>query len=104
MWKRVKDNFDTGIEKVKWFSSLLNERVKVEISLFKLLNRSSGMEKKRSELMRIIGERVFDLRRSTDKGFLRDPAIMAALNDIEQLDSELEDVRRQVSEIDRIEI
>lgn len=103
MWKRVKDNLDSGIEKVKWFSSLMNERVKIEISLFRLLHQSTEMEKKRAELMKTIGAKVFELRNRQEKHVLRDPAILEAMNDLEKLDAEIEDTKKKASEIGKIE-
>ena len=103
MWKRVKNNLDSGTEKVKWFSSLMNERVKIEISLFKLLYQSTGLEKKRAELMKTIGERVFELRNRQEKHVLRDPVILEAMNDLERLEAEIEDTKKKASEIGRIE-
>jgi hypothetical protein len=103
MWKRIKGNFDSGVEKVKWFSSLMNERVKVELSLFKLLSQSAEMEKKRAALMKTIGERVFELRHGAEKQVLRDPLILDAMHNLEQLDAEIEDVRKRASEIEKIE-
>ena len=103
MWKRVKDNLDAGIEKVKWFSSLLNERMKIEISLFKLLYQSAEMEKKRVALMKAIGARVFELKNGPERQVLRDPVILDALKALEELNAELEDVRKKASEIEKIE-
>jgi len=103
MWTRVKDNLDSGIEKVKWFSSLLNERLKIEISLFKLLYQSAEMEKKRAALMKTIGERVFKLKNGPEKQALRDPVILEALKSLEELNAEIEDVRKKASEIEKIE-
>lgn len=103
MWKRIKENLESGVEKVKWFSSLLNERVRVEISLFNLLHQSADMEKRRTALMKTIGERVFELRHAHEKQLLRDPAVLEALNNLERLDAEIEDVRKKVSEIGKIE-
>lgn len=103
MWKRVKDNLDSGVEKVKWFSSLFNERIKVEISLFKLLFQVSEMEKRRTELMRTIGERTFELRQVPEKQLMRDPVIQEAIADIEKLNAALEDVKKKVSEIEKVE-
>lgn len=104
MWKRIKENLDAGIERVKWFSSLLNERVKVEISLFKLLHQSAEMEERRTALMKTIGERVFELRHVPDKQLLRDPVILDALSNLERLDADMEDVRKKVSEIGKVEV
>lgn len=103
MLRKVKDNFDAGIEKIKWFASLLNERVKVEISLFSLLYQSAEMEKKRAALMRTIGERFFELRNSSEKHLLKDPAILDAIKTLDRLDSEMEDVRKKASEIEKLE-
>ncbi|HYA31875.1 MAG TPA: hypothetical protein VED67_03885 [Thermodesulfovibrionales bacterium] len=103
MWKKVKDGLDSGVEKVKWFSTLLNERVRVEISLFRLLHQSSEMEKKRDGLLRTIGEKIFELRNSTEKQILGDPVITQAMTDLEALDVELNELRKRASEIEKIE-
>ena len=103
MWKRVKDGLDSGIEKVRWFSTLLNERAKVEISLFKLLHQLSEMEKKRAGLLKTIGEKVFELRNSREKQVLVDPIITQAIAELETLDTEIDEMRKRVSEIEKIE-
>ncbi|HXX81747.1 MAG TPA: hypothetical protein VEI46_09365 [Thermodesulfovibrionales bacterium] len=103
MWKRVKDNFESGTEKVKWFSSLLNERVKIEISLFKLLYQSAEMEKKRAELMKTIGAKVVELRNRQERHILRDPDILEAMNELERLEAEREDTRKKAADIGKIE-
>jgi hypothetical protein len=103
MWKRVKGNLDSGVEKVKWFSSLLNERVKVEISLFRLLHQSDEMEKQKNALLKTIGERVFELRNDSEQHVLRDPVIQDAVKALGKLDADLEDVRKRASEIEKIE-
>jgi predicted transcriptional regulator len=103
MWKKIKDNFDSGMGKVRWFSSLLNERLKIEFSLINLLHQSSEMEKKRAELMKTIGERVYDLRNGPARLVLGDPVITEAFHKLETLDAEIEDLRKRASEISRIE-
>lgn len=99
MWKRVKNNLDSGIEKIKWFSSLLNERVRIEISLFKLFYRSSEMEKERASLMKTIGERVYELRRGPGKHSIKDELITETIKKAETLDAEIEDMRKKISDI-----
>ncbi len=103
MWKRIKDNFDSGTEKVKWFSSLLNERVKIELSLFSLLYQSAEMEKKRAAFAKTIGERVFELRDASERHILRDHVIIEALTSMERLDAEIEDMRKKAAEIEKVE-
>jgi hypothetical protein len=103
MWRKVKDNLDSGVERVKWFSSLVSDRLKIEIALVKLLYRSSEMEKKRAALMTEVGEKVYGMRNGPDKNVLRDPDVVQTLRQLESLDAEIEDLRKKASEISRLE-
>lgn len=103
MWKRVKNNFDAGIERIKWFSSILSERMKIEFSVIKLVSDRDKKEKDRAEKMRLIGERVFELREQQDKNVLKDKVIADSISAIEKLDSEIEDIKKKVSEISKVE-
>ena len=103
MWKRIKNNFDSGIERIKWFSSILSERMKIEFSVIKLVSDRDKKEKERAEKLRLIGERVFELREHHDKNVLKDKVITSAISEIEKLNSEIEDINEKVSEISKVE-
>lgn len=103
MWKKIKNNFDSGIERIKWFSSILSERMKIEFSVIKLVSDRDKKEKDRAEKMRLIGERVFELREQQDKNVLKDKVIASAISEIEKLDSEIEDINKKASEISKVE-
>jgi hypothetical protein len=103
MLKRLKENFEGGIEKIKWFSSLLSERLKVEISLIRLLYQSEQMEKKRDELLKKIGERAYELREHTEAHILKDSAVAETLSEIGKINEEIESTRIKASEISRLE-
>ena len=103
MWKRIKNNFDAGIERIKWFSSILSERMKIEFSVIKLVSDRDKKEKDRAEKMRLIGERVFELKEQHDKNILKDKVIAGSISEIEKLDSEIEDINKKVSEISKVE-
>lgn len=103
MLKRLKDNFESGLEKIKWFSSLLSERLKIEISVMKLLHQSGQMEKKRDDLMKAVGRRVYELKEHSDRQILKDPLITEALSEIEKIDTEIESTKKKASEISKIE-
>ena len=103
MWKRIKNNLDSGIGKIKWFSSLLNERVRIEISLFRLLYKASEMEKRKSELLETIGKRVYEIRQGPEKNLVRDHVILETLDKLEEIDAEIAEVRKKTSEIDGVE-
>ncbi|MDP2278586.1 MAG: hypothetical protein Q8K51_10230, partial [Nitrospirota bacterium] len=103
MWKRIKNNFDSGIERIKWFSSILSERMKIEFSVIKLVSDRDKKEKERAEKMRLIGERVFEVKEQQDKNVLKDKVIAGSIGEIEKLDSEIEDLNKKASEISKVE-
>jgi len=103
MLKKIKDSFDSGVDKIKWFSSLLSDRVKVEVSVMKLLYQSDQMEKRKEDVLRTIGRRVHELKEYPDRQILKDTVIADALAEIEQITSEIEQTRKKASEISKIE-
>ncbi len=103
MLKRVKDNFERGVEKIKWFSSLVSDRVRVELSVVKLLYQTDQMERKKEALMRTIGQRVLELKDYPDRQILKDSIIADALAEIEKITIEIEQTREKASDISRIE-
>lgn len=103
MWQRLKNNFDNGIKKLKWFSSALSDRLKIEISVMKLLHQSEQLAEKKDELMKIIGRRVFELRQQSERSIINDRIISEALFEIERINSEMEATKKKASEISKIE-
>jgi seryl-tRNA synthetase len=97
--KRLRNNFEDGIEKIKWFASLLSDRLKIELSVMKLLHESEQMEKKRDELVKKIGQRVMEMREHAERQVLKDSVIMDTMNQIEKIDQEIEETRKKASEI-----
>ena len=99
MFKRLKNNFDSGIEKIKWFSSLLSERLKTEYLVMKLLYKSEQMGKKRDELIKTIGQRVYELKGHPDTYILKDRVIMESIAEIEKINVEIDLTKKKASEI-----
>ncbi len=99
MWKKLKENFERGIEKMKWFSILLSDRLKIEYSVMKLLYQSEQMQKKRDELMKTIGQRIYELKEHSDRYILKDRVIADALSELEKISSEIESTKKKASEI-----
>ena len=99
MWKKLNENFDRGIEKIKWFSMLLSDRIKIEYSVMKLLYQSEQMQKKRDELMKTIGQRIYELKEHSDRYILKDRVIADALSELEKISSEIESTKKKASEI-----
>lgn len=102
MLKKIYDNFKKGIEKIKWFATLFSERVDIEIAVFRLLYKSDEMAKKRDEHLKTIGERVVALKEYGEKNIFRDSVVAEALDAIEKIDRNIEDLRHKASEISRV--
>jgi ArsR family metal-binding transcriptional regulator len=102
MLKNVYENIRNGVEKIKWFATLLSERMNIEIAVFKLLYQSDEMTKKREVLLKTIGERVVELKGHGDKIVFRDTDVSEALEEIEKIDKNIEDLRHKASEISRV--
>jgi seryl-tRNA synthetase len=97
----IKENFDRGIGKIKWFAEVLNERVKVEIALMRLILKSDEMKKKREKIVKSIGERVYELRNQPSSNITRDEKIREAVKEMEGLDADMESLKAKASEIDK---
>lgn len=101
MFDKIKKDFNEGIERIKWFSSILSERIRVEIMVFKLLYKSEELKKRRDELMRKIGEEVYAMR-GKEKNIYSNKDILNAIKEIEALEPEIKETIEKASEISRI--
>jgi hypothetical protein len=99
MLDKLRLNFGTGLEKIKWLSAVLSERLKIEIAVIKLLYLANDMEKKKEELLAAIGQRVYDLKGNPDKNILRDREVYSFIDEIEKIERDLEALRQKASEI-----
>jgi len=102
MLKNVYENFKKGIEKIQWFATLFSERMNIEIAIFKLLYQSDEMSKKRDALLRTIGERVVELKGHSEKNIFRDSDVSVALEEIEKIDKNINELKYKASEISRV--
>jgi hypothetical protein len=90
MIERIKKNLEDGVDKVKWYSSILSERLKVESSVIRLMRESADLQKKRDGLLKDIGTRVFELKSSPELNLMEDRALAAIIKDIDALDEDIE--------------
>ena len=98
MIEKLRRNFDNGIEKLKWFSGLLNERLKVEIAFFKYAGQAEKLRKEKDEYARAIGEKVFEERQQLSL-LAMDAGLKSLLNEMELVDEELSRIVDQASRI-----
>jgi len=101
MYSKIKNDFDSGMEKIKWFAQLLSERMRIEIAVFRLSYQAEALKKKREALLKSIGEEVYMMRKS-EKGIHPNRQILDALAEIESLEPSIKETNDKLSEINRI--
>jgi seryl-tRNA synthetase len=100
--KKIIEDFRNGIERIRWFSRVFAERLRIEMAIIRLLYESDRMTRTRDELLRKIGERVLQLRDNPEKNILRDSVVSGLLSEIEGLEKNIDDLKQKVSEIGRV--
>lgn len=99
MLEKIRDNFFAGVSRVKWFSSLLSERLKIELTVIKLINDSKALEEKRDDMSKTVGMRVFELRKEEGVDIFKDAKVKEGVKEMERLTKEIEDLRARITEI-----
>lgn len=102
MWVRIKNSLSSGIKRVKFLSSIIAERLKIEMSVIRLLDEQNDKQKGISEKMRIIGQRVLELKDSSEKNVFKDKTVIEAIAEIEKLNTDIEDIKNKVSSVSNI--
>jgi hypothetical protein len=101
MFSRIKKDLENAVEKIRWFANLFSERVRIELTVFKLLYRSEELKKRRDELLMGIGLEVYELRGKNRNIYARSE-VTEALKELERLDPEIKEIVDKASEISRI--
>jgi len=101
MYTRLKNDLEEGLNKIKWFAGLLSERVRIELTVFRLLCKSEELKKKRDALLRKIGEEVYQMH-NTETGLHPSTEIADIIKEIEALDAQIKEAVDKVSEISRM--
>ncbi|HAK88770.1 MAG: hypothetical protein A2077_00430 [Nitrospirae bacterium GWC2_46_6] len=101
MYAKIKKDFDEGVGRLKWFASLLSERIRVEITVFKLLYKSEELKKRKDGLMRRMGEEVYE-HRGKEKNIYANKEVVGAIKELEALEPEIKETLEKASEISKI--
>ena len=96
MIEQVRRNFYSGIERIRWFSEIVSERIKVEIAVIKLMGKAERLKKDRENLAKAVGERVFESRaRLSDS--CKDDYIKNILIEMEMVSEEMEKLKTRLA-------
>ena len=102
MFERVRESFGNGISRIKWFAGVFADRLKIEVAVVRLLYRSAEMEKKKAELLRNIGMRVYELRGSPDRNILKDKTVFELVEALVKLEREMDELKQKASEMSSV--
>lgn len=94
LWQKLKRDFDSGIEKIQWFSTLFHERLTSEISLFKYLNTINELEKKKEALYATIGRKVFELMSKRTVDVYSQADVRKAIKEIKSLNAQIDTIKK----------
>lgn len=104
MFERVRESFGNGISRIKWLAAVFADRLKIEIAVIRLLYRSAEMEKRKAELLRSIGMRVYELRGSPERNILKDKTVFELVEALVKLEKEMEELKQKASEMSSVGI
>ena len=104
MLRQISAGMTAGIAKIKWFFSIVAERIKIEIAVVRLLGRSEKYESERKELLVAIGERVNELKSGKQMNVYQDEIIKESLKKLVALEEEISKLRKEAEEISALEI
>ncbi|MBF0465865.1 MAG: hypothetical protein HQK88_13870 [Nitrospirae bacterium] len=100
MWSDLKEDLARGIEKIKWVSVFVSDRLKTDIALFKLLEKITELERSKTSLYAEIGEKVYELSSAENpSNVYTHPEISRNLRDVTELDNKIEELKKQASAV-----
>jgi len=99
LYQEVSD----GVEKLRWYLSLIIERVKMEFAVVKILGKTEKYERDKRDVLVEIGKRVHELSERKKVNVFEDRQIKDAIMRLERLNREIDGLRRKVEEISALE-
>jgi seryl-tRNA synthetase len=101
MYTRLKNDLEEGLNKIKWFAGLLSDRVRIEMSVFRLLHHAEELKKKRDVHLKKIGEEIYH-KHNTETVVHPDAGIADIIRELEDLDAQIKEAVDKASEISRM--
>ena len=104
MLRKLNAGIAAGSERIKWFFSVIAERIKIEIAVIRLLGKSEHYDRERKRHLESIGERVFEFRDSRNVMILDDPLVKDSLRELEKLEEQISLLRKEAEDITALEV
>lgn len=104
MIKKITRAIRNGIKKLKWFFSLISERIKIEIAVIRLLGENEKFAKEIESNMISIGTRVFALKDDKEINVFEDKQVKEALGKLIKLEEKKLRVIKEAEEISALEV
>lgn len=102
MLSKLKNDLENAIGKIKWFATLLSERINIEMMVFKLLYKSENLKKRKEELFRQIGEEIYKMK--DKEKIIHNKNIMDAIKELDNLELQIKESIEKASEISKVTV
>ncbi len=99
MLGRLREHFENGLSRIRWFSNVLSERVQIEISLMKVFGKIEGLKRRRAGIMQSIGEKVYDMRLNPVPDVYNQKQIRDYMKELADIEKEIEEFKKQAEDI-----
>jgi hypothetical protein len=103
MWDKIRRDFDKGFERITWLSSVLSERLKVELSLIRFLGKIRSLEDRKAEIFKDIGMKVFQMSANSEIDVFNHPDVRDGIKEIEDIDAGISGIKKEAEELGSME-
>ena len=104
LWNRVVTNLENARELIAKWLEILSERVRIEVSVAKILVEKGKIEHRLDIAYRKIGEKVFQAVETDGTVDLADPALAGAVEEARDIHREMIQLQTSADELTRVRI
>ncbi|ACI21045.1 MULTISPECIES: hypothetical protein [Thermodesulfovibrio] len=99
MLEIIKRDFLQGLKTFKFWSTVISERIKIEINVLKLIREMNKLNLKKDELLKSIGKEIYDSW-DRDLEVKENEKISSLVRQIREIEIEIEDKRNKFKELE----
>lgn len=96
----IKKDFIQGIKTIKFWATILSERVKIEINVIRIVGEINKLIEKRDELLKSIGQEICES--SLTEINKENEKIISLMRKVKELDTEIEDKKKKLSDLEEM--
>lgn len=99
MWNKIKRDFESGVERLRWFAGIITERLTIEVSFIKMLAKIDNLEKEKEALFKSIGKNTYELSFNRTTDIFNHHKVQQAIRELSSLETTIEELKKEAGEI-----